>query len=112
MHPLLFAAALAVAPTPSGRVVDRTGAPLPQARVTVLEINRSATSDLEGRHLLPGMPTGAYGISSSPIGSAPVVRRAVVSGDLTGTVRDSTSGQPLAGAEVIVSRDNRIVVRS
>src|SRR4051794_31811311 len=34
------------------------------------------------------------------------------SGDLTGIVRDSASGQGLAGGDVIVSRDGRIVVRS
>ena len=33
-------------------------------------------------------------------------------GDLTGVVRDSASGQGLAGSDVIVSRDSRIVVRS
>jgi hypothetical protein len=38
--------------------------------------------------------------------------RRVASGDLAGTVRDSTSGQSLPGAEVIVSRDSRIVARS
>ncbi len=36
----------------------------------------------------------------------------LASGDLTGTVRDSASGQPLAGAEVIVSRDGQVFVRS
>jgi len=34
------------------------------------------------------------------------------SGDLTGTVRDSASSQPLAGAEVVVSRDGQVFVRS
>src|SRR4051812_32000598 len=84
MHPLLFAAALAVAPTLSGRVVDTTGAPLPQVRVTVIEVNRTATTDLEGRYVLPGMPTGTYGISFALVGYAPVVRRVTIgSTDLT-----------------------------
>jgi hypothetical protein len=39
----------------------------------------------------------------SPFGAA---------GDLTGIVRDSASGQGLAGGDIIVSRDGRVVVRS
>jgi outer membrane cobalamin receptor len=35
-----------------------------------------------------------------------------LSGDLAGVVRDSASGQGLAGSDVILSRDGRIVVRS
>ena len=33
-------------------------------------------------------------------------------GDLAGIVRDSASGQGLAGGDIIVSRDGRVVVRS
>ena len=36
----------------------------------------------------------------------------VASGDLTGIVRDSAGGQGLAGGDVIVSRDGRIIARS
>ena len=35
-----------------------------------------------------------------------------VAGDLAGTVRDSSSGQPLPGSDVIVSRDGRVLARS
>ena len=89
MHQLLMAAALlaafapagapgAAAPPPrnlSGRVTDPAGKPLFQARVTVLEANRTATTDLEGRYLIAGLPTGTYGVSFSAIGYAPLVRR-------------------------------------
>jgi iron complex outermembrane recepter protein len=78
MHALLFAAALAVAPTLSGRVVDTTGAPLPQVRVTVLEANRTAITDPDGRYVLPRMPTGTYGVSFALVGYAPVVRRVTI----------------------------------
>src|SRR4051812_1640241 len=37
---------------------------------------------------------------------------ASVSGDLTGTIRDSTSGQALAGGEVIVFRGTQVVARA
>ena len=62
MHQLLMAAALlaafapaaapGAAPPPrnlSGRVTDPAGKPLFQARVTVLEAHRTATTDPEGR---------------------------------------------------------------
>ncbi len=90
MHPLLMAAALlaatpgagelaAPAPPParalSGRVTDLSGEPLLQARVTVLEANRTTTTDLEGHYTIPGLPSGTYDVSFSAIGYAPQVRR-------------------------------------
>lgn len=87
MLPLLLAAVLAALPltagpaaTPpprtfSGRVTDPAGRPLFQARVTVLEANRTAVTDLEGRFEVAGLPSGTYGVSFSAIGYAPLVRR-------------------------------------
>ena len=86
MHQLLLAALLAVLPltsglaatpprTLSGRVTDPGGRPLFQARVTVLEANRTALTDLEGRFEVVGLPSGTYGVSFSAIGYAPLVRR-------------------------------------
>ena len=90
MHPLLLAAALLAAtpgtgelaaPVPpparalSGRVTDLSGKPLFQARVTVLEANRTTTTDLEGHYTVPDLPSGTYGVSFSAIGYAPQVRR-------------------------------------
>jgi outer membrane cobalamin receptor len=40
------------------------------------------------------------------------VLTAAPSGDLTGVIRDSTSGQPLAGGDVVVFRDGQIVART
>src|SRR5580765_322549 len=34
------------------------------------------------------------------------------SGDLTGTIRDSASGQPLTGSDVFVFRDGQVVART
>lgn len=62
----------------SGRVVDTTGTPLAQARVTVLEANRSTVTDLEGRYSLPGLPSGTYGVSFALVGYAPQVHRVTV----------------------------------
>ncbi len=68
-------AALAAAPILSGRVADTTGVPLSQVRVTVLEINRTTLSDLEGHYSITGLPSGTYGVSFALVGYAPVVRR-------------------------------------
>jgi carboxypeptidase family protein len=50
---------------------------------------------------------------AAPIAPVPRTGPApALSGDLSGTVRDSASGQALAGSDVIVSQGGRIVVRS
>jgi outer membrane cobalamin receptor len=43
---------------------------------------------------------------------SPVVAAAPLSGDLTGVIRDSTSGQALAGGDVIVFRGGQVVART
>src|SRR4051812_34833429 len=43
---------------------------------------------------------------------SPAVAAPAPSGDLTGVIRDSTSGQPLAGGEVIVLSSGQIVART
>ena len=97
MHQLLMAAALLAttpgarelaAPAPpartlSGRVTDPSARPLYQARVTVLEANRSTTTDLEGHYTIPGLPSGTYGVSFSAIGYAPQVHRVTLTEDVT-----------------------------
>jgi len=87
MHQILIAAALlASAPgggehvpppgrTLSGRVTNPSGNGLFQARVIVLETNRSATTDLEGHYAFPDLPGGTYSVSFSAIGYAPLVAR-------------------------------------
>jgi hypothetical protein len=42
----------------------------------------------------------------------PVMAAPPSSGDLTGVIRDSTSGQPLAGGELIVFHGGQVVARS
>jgi iron complex outermembrane receptor protein len=87
MRALIIAAALAgilagsgsarvtPAPTLTGRVVDTTGTPLAQVRVTVLEAERTTLTDLEGRYALSGLPTGTYAVSFALVGYAPQIRR-------------------------------------
>src|SRR5919201_6765285 len=86
MRTLLLAVALSAAPPPvaaepgppqtlSGIVNDTAGRPLPQVRITVLEAQRSTTTDLEGHYTLPGLPAGTYGVSFALVGYAPQVHR-------------------------------------
>jgi iron complex outermembrane recepter protein len=99
MLTLLLAAALAAAPGPShsapapepaqlsGTVTDTTGAPLPDVRVHILELERGTTTDAQGRFVLRELPAGTYGVAFSRIGFAPLVQRVTVGpGNLTLTV--------------------------
>jgi iron complex outermembrane receptor protein len=78
---VVVAARLAEADTPhftstlTGTVTDTAGTPLPQVRVTVLEVSRFALTDPEGRYSLTGLPTGTYAVSFALVGYAPQVRR-------------------------------------
>ena len=87
LFPLLAcwaAAALpAVAQEISGRVTDSLGTAIPEARVTVLEANRSTVTDAAGHYLVAGLPAGTFGVSVAAIGFAPIVRRVVVRGPVT-----------------------------
>jgi iron complex outermembrane receptor protein len=73
----------AVAVILAGRVTDSTGRPIVDARVTVLEANRSATTDAEGRFRIGGIPEGTYGISIAAIGFRPRVYRLALTGSTT-----------------------------
>ena len=89
MRALTLAAALAfVAPhfaiadtlprpasTLSGRVIDTTGTPLGQVRVTVLEAERSTVTSNDGLYELLNLPTGTYAVSFALVGYAPQIRR-------------------------------------
>jgi iron complex outermembrane receptor protein len=89
MYELLAALALAgPAPAPqsvTGTVSDTAGNPLADARVTLIEFARTTTTDPDGRFGFINVPSGAYRLSISAIGYAPVVR-AITVGDSTVTV--------------------------
>ena len=89
MYALLAALALVVpAPAPqsvTGTVSDPAGNPLADARVTLIELGRTTTTDPEGRFVFTNVAAGAYRLSVSAIGFAPSVR-AVTVGDSTITV--------------------------
>jgi iron complex outermembrane recepter protein len=94
MHALLLALALTAPATSrpfpsadtasaghevSGTIIDSAGKPLADARVALVELHRTATTGPEGRFSFPDVPDGAYHLSVSAIGFAPVVERFTVS---------------------------------
>ena len=75
---LLAAALLLPGGAVSGRVTAAGGAPVVEARVSLVELGRQARTDVEGRFQFPGIPSGSYTLSVSAIGFKPVLRRVVV----------------------------------
>jgi outer membrane receptor protein involved in Fe transport len=63
-----------------GRVLDEAGAPLRDVRVVVVELGRRQATDSAGRFRFGALPNGAYAVSFSRVGLAPVVRRVAVRG--------------------------------
>jgi iron complex outermembrane receptor protein len=59
----------------AGRVVDSAGAPIRDARVTILEANRSTSTEPDGRYGLDQLPTGTFSVSFRAIGFRPEVYR-------------------------------------
>jgi len=59
----------------SGRITATDGSPIAGARITLVEANRSTTSDADGRYLFSGLARGTYGLSIARIGYAPQVIR-------------------------------------
>ncbi len=64
----------------SGRVVDPDGAPIADARVVILEANRSTSTDADGRFRLAEIPEGTYGVSVRALGYLPRVIRMTLRG--------------------------------
>jgi outer membrane receptor protein involved in Fe transport len=52
----------------SGRVLDRAGAPIARAGVTLVELNRGTTSDSSGRYRFAAVPRGRYTVSARHLG--------------------------------------------
>lgn len=84
MHPFILAAALALLPAPThvvaGRVIDPSGVPLPDVRVTVLEARRTTSTDSAGRYRIAELPSGTFTLSFASIGRRPETRRVTLDG--------------------------------
>jgi iron complex outermembrane receptor protein len=83
MHFISLAALLAIAPAASpshlivppparlsigGRVTDSSGVFIPEARVQIVELNRTTETDESGHYLLTGIAPGTYRIAYTAIG--------------------------------------------
>lgn len=87
-------AAPAFGPTLVGVVRDTSGTPLPFVQVIVAEAGRTATTDLDGRFVLRGLPPGTYHITTLLIGYRPGHAVATV----TATGPDVTVGIVMVGS--------------
>ncbi|MEO7475465.1 MAG: TonB-dependent receptor [Gemmatimonadales bacterium] len=85
MHALLLALALTARPPAAphvvgGTVTDSVGAPVVDARLTLVELHRTTSTGPEGRFSFAEVTPGLYHLSISAIGYAPTVQRVVVAG--------------------------------
>lgn len=64
--------------TLTGKVTDQSGRPLADVRISVVEIERVATTSAEGVYRMPTLPSGTYSVTYALIGYAPQVRRVTI----------------------------------
>ncbi|KOV66955.1 MFS transporter [Streptomyces sp. MMG1121] len=130
VQPLAAPAAETVAPAPGvarhavrGRVLDGTGTPVPQAVITLIDVNGRqlgrAVSGPDGGYAVAAGSPGTYVLIAAAgarqpqavtvlVGDEPVECDLALSGTvaLTGSVRDAVHGHPLPGA-LLVATDVR-----
>ena len=123
---LLTAAVLAVGGSVTGTVTaGDTGEPLPQAVVTISELDRQTRTDASGRFLVQTIPEGRWRITAAHPDYRPVTLLLVVTGDesarvdfelsparsrpaLHGRVVEAGTGQVVSAAEVMVGRERHL----
>lgn len=87
-----------------GVVVDSaTGAPIPGARVRLVEVNRDETTHLDGSFTFSGVTAGRYTLFVNRAGYQPSGSPAVVGAGLSGPIRIVLSGAPATLDPVIVT---------
>ncbi|HEX5574562.1 MAG TPA: TonB-dependent receptor, partial [Gemmatimonadales bacterium] len=101
------------APQVSGTVTDSAGAPLAEARVTLIELHRSTTTGTEGRFAFPEVAPGRYRLSVSAIGFAPAILPVVVAGrDTSLTIRLKPTVVELQALQVTASPNATTLLNS
>src|SRR4051794_21006208 len=101
------------APQVNGTVVDSAGKPIPDARVTLIELKRSSSTTPEGRFVFPAVAPGQYHLSVSAIGFAPTVEPLVVTDrDTLITIRLKPSVVELQALQVTASPNATTLLNS
>jgi iron complex outermembrane receptor protein len=92
--------------TISGRVTDAGGHPIAQARVQLVELQRTAITLDDGKYSLPQVPSGRYTLSVAVIGYAPELRKVTVGQeDVTVDVTLKPSAIELPAVQVSASAE-------
>lgn len=96
-----------------GQITDASGAPLPNAAVTVKNTDngytRQLTSDGDGRYVAPNLPIGTYSISTTSPNFAPYIQSGVHVGAGTDSMVDEALKTGTVGTEITVTSDAPIV---
>jgi len=87
-----------------GRIVDKTsGDPLPGANVVVVNTSIGASTNLEGRYVLPSVPEGTITLRVSFVGYLPLTRTITVGPGATTEEDFGLTAQAIAGETIVVT---------
>jgi len=97
----------------TGMVIDKqTGAPLAGCNIFLEGTYLGAASDQEGRYVILNIPPGIYRVKAQMIGYKNfTVEDVNISLDLTTTINFAMETQVLAGEEVVVTAERRMIVK-
>ncbi|MBM3328108.1 MAG: TonB-dependent receptor [Calditrichaeota bacterium] len=95
----------------TGTILDaRTGEPVANANVVVVNTDFGASSDLEGQFFIINLPPGRYSITASSVGYVAVTQQDVmVFADLTTTLDFQLEPTVIEGQEVIVKAPRKVI---
>jgi hypothetical protein len=96
-----------------GQITDASGAPLPNAAVTVKNIDNGYTrqliSDGEGRYIAPNLPIGTYSVETTSPNFAPFIQNGVHVGAGSDSSVDEVLKLGKVGTEITVTSDSSII---
>jgi hypothetical protein len=96
-----------------GQITDVSGAPIPNAAVTVKNIDngytRQLTSDGEGRYIAPNLPIGTYSVSTTSSNFAPYTQNGVHVGAGSDSTVDESLKTGSVGTEITVTSDSPMI---
>ncbi|MDD5765487.1 MAG: TonB-dependent receptor [Candidatus Marinimicrobia bacterium] len=97
----------------TGLVVDsQTGQPLMGCNIMLEDTYLGAASDFDGRFMILNIPPGEYRIKAQMIGyGTKIVEQVGISVDLTTTINFDLQTQVIAGEEVVVTAERKMIVK-